>query len=251
MINKLKLWPLLPAAALIGMAVLFSQINFFTIKKVTCSLDGYPCPLAFEPILVSLHGQNIFKLNHKTVINQFLTFDLSLTDIKFNKRLPDNLAINLKRRLAIAQIVKTDHLDFSGLDSTQSASLSGELTSAIFLLDKNGDIFTQTDQINTQLPLISLPGNLDLMLGQNELSKALALLIVTLQSHFVSFTSLAWLDSNTYIIKTTAGPYAVLNPAKDFTQSVASLQYILSGFKIEEGLPTKIDLRFDKPILTF
>ena len=38
---------------------------------------------------------------------------------------------------------------------------------------------------------------------------------------------------------------------KEYASQVASLQFILSRSKIEGKIPQKIDLRFDKPVLTY
>ena len=43
----------------------------------------------------------------------------------------------------------------------------------------------------------------------------------------------------------------VISKDKDFSSQVASLQFILIRSKIEGKIPTKIDLRFDKPVLKY
>jgi hypothetical protein len=43
----------------------------------------------------------------------------------------------------------------------------------------------------------------------------------------------------------------VIGKDKDFSSQVASLQFILNRSKIEGKIPTKIDLRFDKPVLKY
>jgi hypothetical protein len=245
------LWPLLPAAFLIGLAVLLSRSQVFNLRKITCRLDNHLCPLEFEPILVNLHGQNIFKLNQPTIISQLQDFDPTLADIDINKRLPDGLTISMKRRLPVAQIVSVIDLQFQGLTGTQSATLSGQFKDQFFQLDKSGEIFSVSNQKNPRLSTILVPDSLNLNLGQNDLSQTLASLVNALKAYYVSFDSLAWLKETVAVIKTSAGIYAVLDLSKSINSQVASLQYILSNIKIEEELPTKIDLRFDKPVLTY
>lgn len=51
---------------------------------------------------------------------------------------------------------------------------------------------------------------------------------------------------------TLSGNLLVLfSKEKEYSNQVASLQFILSRSKIEGKIPQKIDLRFDKPVLTY
>jgi len=245
------LWPLLPAGLLLVLAIFLSRSQFFTLQKITCQLDNHLCSLEFEPLLVNLHGQNIFKLNKSAIIKTFQQFDSTLSDIHLTKRLPNSLIISMKRRLPVAQISPTFGLEFQGLTSTQSASLSGQIKDQFFHLDKTGDIFLITDQPDPQLPSIMIPDNQPLDIGKSDLTQTLANLLNVLNAYYVSFDSLAWLKNTLIIIKTTVGSYAVLDSTKPLNSQVASLQYILSSIKIGENLPAKIDLRFDKPVLTY
>jgi len=245
------LWPLLPAGLLLLLAIFLSRSQLFTLQKITCQLDNHPCSLEFEPLLVSLHGQNIFKLNQSTVAKTFQQFDSTLSEIHLSKRLPSSLIISMRRRLPVAQISPTLDLEFQGLTSTQSASLSGQLKDQFFHLDKTGDIFLITDQPDPQLPSIMLPDGQTLDIGKTDFTQTLANLVNALNAYYVSFDSLAWLKDTLIIIKTTAGSYAVLDSTKTLNSQVASLQYILSSIKIGENLPAKIDLRFDKPVITY
>lgn len=243
--NRFSLFsPLILIFFLVSLFFILNNNHLFLIRKVDCFLDKFPCPLIFEPILIDLHNKNIFALKTQAVIASFYALENSLGEIKLKKQLPGKITILLTRRLPITQVVMTDNLAFE-------ASLSGELTSKIFLLDQAGAVFKQSEAINNQLPTISLASNLNFGLGQSALSQSMAQLVLTLNSYFIKFTSLAYLEPNIYIIKTGSGPYAVFSSEKDFSVSVGSLQYILSGFKIGESLPTKIDLRFDKPILSY
>lgn len=245
------LWPLLPAALLIGLAILLSRSQVFKLKKITCRLDNHLCSLEFEPILVSFHQQNIFKLSRQQVIAALREHDPTLTEIKVKKTLPASLNISMKRRLPIAQLAQVADLQFQGLVSSQSATLSGQVKDQFFQLDKTGDIYSVSGQSNPRLITIWYPDDLNLSLGRSDITQTLANLINALQAYYVSFETLAWLKEKIIIIKTTFGSYAIIDPDKPHNSQVASLQYILSGIKIGERTPTKIDLRFDKPVLTY
>jgi len=43
----------------------------------------------------------------------------------------------------------------------------------------------------------------------------------------------------------------IFSKEKDYTDQIASLQFILERSKIEGKVPSKIDLRFSKPVLTY
>ncbi len=43
----------------------------------------------------------------------------------------------------------------------------------------------------------------------------------------------------------------IFSKEKDYTGQIASLQFILERSKIEGKIPSKIDLRFSKPVLTY
>lgn len=245
------LWPLIPALLLIGLVILLSQLKVFSLRKITCRLDGHPCSLELEPILVNLYGQNLFKLDKKTLVNQLTQFDSTLTDIKITKNLPNQLSLDLKKRIPIAQIILVTKLDFQSLDSTASASLSAELTDQFFSLDKSGQVYQKQSHLITALPQILVPSSTQLDLGLTPASNTLANIVNVLKQHYLNWQTIAWLNFDKVIIKTEQGIYAVINPEKPINSTVASLQYVLSNIKIDSKLPSKIELRFDKPILTY
>ena len=245
------LWPLLPAILLIVAVILLSKLQIFNISKVHCTLDNHPCSLEFESTLISFYDQNIFNLSKKRVTNQLTLFDSTLADITISKKLPSTLDIQMKRRLPIAQIVLVDNLEFESLNSTQSATISGTLLDDLFNLDKSGQVYEKQTARSSSLPIIMLSSSFKTPDNNQDINQKMADLIYTLNSHYVKFVNISWLETNQIIIKTYLGPYAIIDSSKNFENKVASLQYILTNIKISEELPTKIDLRFDKPILTY
>jgi hypothetical protein len=245
------LWPLLPALVLIIVVILLSRLKVFSLKKITCTIDSHPCSLRFEPILVNLYQQNIFKLDKKTLVNQLKSFDSTLTGISVAKKLPDSINLNLSRRTAIAQVIPSFDLQFEALDSSASASISATLSKEFFKLDQNGELFSSSQKLEPQLQKIIVSSSHSLVLGQSTVSKFLASLLLTLKAHYVNIDTIALLPSNQVIIKTQLGPYAILNSDQPLNSTVASLQYVLTNIKIDLNLPSKIDLRFDKPVLTY
>ena len=233
------------------MVLLLGRLKIFNLKKISCKLDNHPCSLELEPILVTLYDQNIFKLDKKTLSNQLSQFDPTLTDISISKKLPNQLTLDLKRRLAIAQLVVASKLEFDSLGSTASASLSAQITDQFFSLDKSGDVFKKDQANQSQLAQILVPDSSNIDLGITPFTQTIATLINTLSQHYLNWQTIAWLNLDQVIIQTNLDIYAVINPQKPINSTVASLQYVLSNIKIDSKVPSKIDLRFDKPILTY
>lgn len=223
------------ALVLIAAVISASRLNLFQIRMINCQLNHYPCPLSLEPVLLAFVGNNIFTFNSGSATRQLNNFDPTLTEINFKKRLPDRLTIDLLRRLPLAVI-----------KSVKQASQE-----KVFYLDKTGFIYTPPQLLNQPLPEVWWPAELALVEGKSVLSLDLAKLINTLGAYYVNFAHLTRLPEPVYLVKTTAGPEAVIPAQEDFAARVGSLQFILSNIKIGEPVPEKIDLRFDKPILTY
>lgn len=229
---KLKLFF---AVILIGAFLAVSRGPWFLVKKIDCQLNQYPCPLNLEPILLNFVGRSIFTLNSGEVTRQLSNFDSTLTEIQLKKQLPDKIRLDLFRRQPLAEVKST-------------ASAEQE---KVYYLDKSGFIFVPIIPIGSKLPELRWPTELGLVEGETPFSQNAAQLINTLAAYYVSFEVITRLPEPVYLVKTTLGPEALVNAEGDFAATVGSLQFILSHIKMEDKLPVKIDLRFDKPILTY
>lgn len=248
---KKVLLAFLPPLVLVILTLTISRLSAFSLKKITCQLDQYPCPLNFEPTLVNFYQRNIFTLKKQQVVSTLTAFDADLAEVKVVKKLPNQLLITLKKRQPIAQLVPFLNLEFIGLDSTASATISGEMTNQFFQLDLSGEIFMSGHEPTSFFPLVAVPENFNFELKISPATQQITQVIQSLQEHYVSFNLLVWLNQSLAVVKTSLGSYAIINPSQSINPQIASLQFILSGFKIGESLPKKIDLRFDKPVLTF
>jgi len=248
---KKVLLAFLPPLVLVILSLSLSRLSVFSLKKITCQLDQYPCPLNYEPVLVNFYQRNIFTLKKQSVVNTLTAFDADLAEVEVVKKLPNQLLITLKKRQPLAQLVPFLNLDFIGLDSTASATISGEMTNQFFQLDQSGEIFMTNHQPISLFPLVAVPETFNFELKISPATQQISQVILSLREHYVSFNLLAWLNQSLAVIKTSLGSYAIINPSQSIKPQIASLQFILSGFKIGESLPKKIDLRFDKPVLTF
>lgn len=211
---------------------LVGRSNFFLINHVNCNLNAYVCPLNLEPLLLSFIGKNIFELKTGAISRQIASHDPVLTNIKVEKFLPNRLKINLTRRIPIVLVRR---------DSDDSE----------YYLDKLGFIFKLPLPYNQPLPQVYWPSDLPLIEGDSMNGQDLAKLINTLAAYYVNYEQIIRQAEKIYIVKTSLGPEAIIIAESDYAPMVASLQFILSNLKMEDKLPEKIDLRFDKPILTY
>ncbi|PJC66591.1 hypothetical protein CO018_01130 [Candidatus Beckwithbacteria bacterium CG_4_9_14_0_2_um_filter_47_11] len=226
------MFKLVSVVILLAAAVGLGRRGYFKVRHIDCRLNHYPCPLQLEPVLLSFVGRNIFSLSSGSVSRQIMSFDPTLTEIKISKRLPSRLLIDLGRRLPVAAI-------------------KVEPDGPRFYLDKTGFVYLPPTLVNQPLVEVIWPKELSLVEGESVLSLDLARLVNTLAAYYVTFSQIIRQTDETYLVKTVSGPEALILAGADFAPAVASLQFILSNIKIGEPVPTKIDLRFDKPILTY
>jgi hypothetical protein len=72
----------------------------------------------------------------------------------------------------------------------------------------------------------------------------------TLKEKHIDFSSIIG-QEDSYIITKKGGEQVVLSAKKDILGQISSLQYILSRLTMEGRQFSRLDLRFDKPIITF
>jgi cell division septal protein FtsQ len=244
--------PILPAAVLILLVIVADRLAIFKIRNVDCQLNHYVCPLNLEPILLSFVGQNIFRFNTASATNQLVAFDPTLSEVVIKKKLPNELEIRLERRLPIASIKIADEISFPGLNSSESGKLEVTLSDRQYYIDKTGFVYQPAVAPSQNLPQVDWPRSLPLVEGESAPVANLAQLINTLSAYYVSYTEIARLPNEpVFVVVTGNGALALVADAQEFAAPIASLQFILSNIKMGESSPLKIDLRFDKPVLTY
>lgn len=223
--RRLKPWlSVVPALLIIFLIGGLIRFKVFAVKKIDCVLDGYPCPLAFEPVLVRLYGQNLLTLKTTVPVNLLRLLDPTLTEVKIEKTLPNRIQVVLKRSPAVAYVVKDG---------------------VWFHLDALDNLVALPEKPNLVLPVIELaPG---VAVQPEKMSQ----LVQALNAAPVSFQSIMFEANDRAVIKTTLGPEVLTDPRQPISPTIATLQYILTNLKMGEKLPIKIDLRFAKPILSY
>ena len=178
------------------------------------------------------------KLNWKEMVKKSKFKNIALKEIQIKRQLPNKLIIYLKSRKP-AVLLKT------GINE--------------FLVDETGFVFEEVKQKNYDLPIIIFKDQVA-VLGTEGDEKIIKLIQLshTLQELFIPFNDLVFEDKN-YIIANAANFLAIFSLEKDGFNQAVSLQMILQSSKIrntedvkfKESRIPKIDLRFDKPIISF
>jgi hypothetical protein len=72
-----------------------------------------------------------------------------------------------------------------------------------------------------------------------------------LKENKITYTSVFKLQYTSYMIKLSNGSQVIISSQKDINKEISSLQFILKRLTMEGKEFTKLDLRFDKPVITF
>lgn len=67
----------------------------------------------------------------------------------------------------------------------------------------------------------------------------------------ITFSSISILNDSSYLVKVTDDEEIIFSATKPMESQVSSLQLILSRLTIEGKRFTRLDFRFDKPVVTF
>lgn len=204
--------------------------DFFKIKFIQCSKDGNLCANNELDFFNILYDQNIFLINKKELTREFKFKNITVKEINIKTGLPNKVVIYLKNRKPLV-LLKTDKNEF--------------------LVDETGFIFEEVRQKNHVLPVIILK-NQTASLGMEGDEKIIKLIQLSknLQELFIPFNDLVFEDKD-YIVCRAANFLAIFSQDKDFFTQAVSLQMILQSSKIKQGEDIKIDLRFDKPVVSF
>jgi hypothetical protein len=72
-----------------------------------------------------------------------------------------------------------------------------------------------------------------------------------LQEKKIDYTRIYNQKDGSCIIKLTDGSLVIISSQKDINREISSLQFILKRLTMEGKEFTKLDLRFEKPVITF
>lgn len=208
---------------------LFLRSEPLLIKNIVVTTD-YDIAANSElvRILENTRNQNIFWLNDKTISEQIKATDPKIKEVLIQKKFPGKILVEIKSRQALAAIAVADKF---------------------FLVDKEGLVFDEKKEIGG-LPILNL-GLQNISVGSRIDNRY--------KSIFLTLEALRGKDKISRILAAEEelkieieGGTLVLFPLQNEVETkVNALQTILDRFRIEGKRPSKIDLRFEKPIVSF
>lgn len=197
---------------------------------------------AFQIKVIEITGTNINVSVNEEKIPKILLFFPSeairkellseypqLQDIQIEKKLPFTLKITLVQRIPLA-LIKSGNTGF--------------------YIDSNAVIFHTYSDLNINLPLIDIntqDWDDGMKIRDAGVQSAVAFLN---QAQGIKVDRIRKIDSETLSVIIGATEVLISNRT-EYTYTVSTLQMILSRFRMKGTMPTRIDLRFDKPILSF
>lgn len=204
-----------------GIAVLI--IRLFTIQQVLVDAPG----MALE-LDTTKFGTNLLFLPTRTLTSELLSTYPLLADVRFEKKIPGTLIVHLTRREPFAVLVSqgvSHAIDEHGL------ILGGIKDASPYpILSFDVGIYTQGSTLTAPHVL----GALSFLRGLDAPR---------------DIQAIRERDS-TSLLATMGNTSIYIPQLEDLREKAATLQRMIEGFRIKGTLPTVIDLRFAKPIIT-
>jgi cell division septal protein FtsQ len=198
-------------------------LSLFTIQTVT--IEGVPAHVSIDTYSFP---NNLLFFPSEQVRKELLTSYPQFSDVTLIKKYPSTLIIHFTPRIPIARLM------------TDSRSLA---------IDSNGLVLG--DSTDEKLPALYV-STLELHTGQQavgqSITTSLAFLSVMGQDGHIETIRMA--EQNTLLVK-TAEMIILLDQNSNGSQRAHTLQDLLSGFRIRGTRPKVVDLRFEKPVISF
>jgi len=210
--------------ALLGIGIYRLTNWVFTIRSIE---------VIGENALVSIDEKRISKnllfFPSDVFRQQILSNNPWFSDVRFEKKFPGTLRIIPVKRNPIAILESQDRT---------------------VLLGDNGVVLSDGDNGNT-LPRLFVPVapfRVGQQLADQRVLQSLSL--ITGLSGDLVFTRITY-EEGKYLRAKTDKLDIIIVQDKPMSETLTTLQMLLSGFRIKGTLPAVVDLRFDKPIVTF
>lgn len=178
-----------------------------------------------------LRGRNLLFFSTKRLQKEILTRNIWLQEVVLEKIFPDTLVIITRNRVPVLQI---------------------ESDGYYYLVDENGLIFSSS-KIEQTLPRLSALFS-SLVVGrvlEPEIVNTLFPLLRELHVGGLLVTSIDYHSPGDVRLLLPSGVVIISSTSHFRPAEASSLQMIMRSFRIEGKFPRTIDLRFDKPVVTF
>lgn len=224
--------------SLLGAAfVFFLKSDFWRVKKISCQVNGQEClPELRSDLTRLLQAEDILFLSANEIIEKVGKRRPELSRVQVKKRLPSELIFQLEERQPEVAVM-----------------IEGAPEGNFYLVDREG-VFLEKVASSSGLPFILVNSLAEPERGekldQSGIKRAVDLL-VGLQLRLLK-PQIAKITSEKEIeIQLGNEIQTIFSLKKDLEEQLDSLQFIFSRTKIEGRQPRRVDLRFDKPVITY
>lgn len=213
------------AASLIVILILIGFSSLLKVKIIETN--------ARSPDVVGLPfvgGKYIFSLPEDKIKDYFLK-NPSVKEVKVVKKFPKTVFIDVIYRYKTAVV---------------------SARNGLFIVDEGGYVFEKI-ATNSGLPLLNIETkevNLGTNITQNSLSKALKIVRLSQDSN-IRIVNITPLDETGVSLTLDQGTLVFIDSNSQAEEIVSSLQMIIKRFTIEGKILSKIDFRFEKPVISF
>ncbi|MBI4999731.1 FtsQ-type POTRA domain-containing protein [Candidatus Gottesmanbacteria bacterium] len=231
--NKRILLKIFLILILISLPALFNFVlksPMFLVRNIIITTDyDISANQELVKILERTKDQNIFLVNEKELAEKIKSTDIKIKEVRVQKRFPGKILVEIESRQALAAIP------------------SGE---KFFLVDKEGLVFAEEKEARS-LPILNL-GLQNIGVGSriDERNGKTALIILDSlkgKEEIVSITVI----SEEIQMQFREGSLVLFPVSDEINAKINALQMILKRLRIEGRKPSKIDLRFEKPVVSF
>lgn len=198
------------------------------INTINCYIDDKSCASENIQINPTLYRQNIFFINKSNILDYYQNNYPEIGSLNIKKKFPFILNLNFTRRQVLAQIKDKD--------------------GNYFFIDPEGKIISKS--YNSKL--VTIISNSYFEIGTQTASSTVnsAINILNLiQASSLPINFIEIENEQSLKIELKSGLYIYINPGKDHSKQVDSLQFILQNSTIKNEQIQIIDLRFDSPII--
>lgn len=228
-----RLFKFLVISLLILGIVFWLKSDFWQIKRIDCRFSGDPCwPNLWAELMNKTLGKNILFLSPSKLALEIKQSHPEFSQVEISKHLPHNLLFEIEARKVVVAIGKEGG-DF-------------------YLADKEGILLKKVKE-TSDLPRVLINNELGQNIGEKieeEMVLKEILLLHQSQLRLLQPKSAQATSERVIEIRLKDDLQVLFSVQKDIDVQLDSLQFILERTKIEGEKPKRIDLRFDKPVIT-
>ncbi|OGY18032.1 MAG: hypothetical protein A3F04_01725 [Candidatus Chisholmbacteria bacterium RIFCSPHIGHO2_12_FULL_49_9] len=220
-----------------GITITFLGWLFFgrvlRVNEVRCQKGSSACDPPILAELDRLKGQSILTGRWQFVSEKLKKADPSILQVRVVPKLPTTLTVFIDVREKVVRLRKLS----SGY---------------AYVADQEGFVFTTATETDNSLPEIIVPEKEEIEMGKEiddpKLNQSVKLAVV-LETNFIGFQRIE-VQEEAFEVWLTDGIPVLFPQEGDYNKMVTTLQRILSQATIGHR-PTKIDIRYTKPVMSY